>query len=80
MKCSIRSAAYWRPKDFIDEYAQIIVGAGFELCTDEDEDEEFFFYIILNSLEELEKLSKAVKSDIIFESGGGLIIYDDYME
>lgn len=77
MKYAISSARYWRPETFVDEYARTILGAGFELERSEDGE---FFYITLNSLEDLGKLSESVKSNIIFEPGGGLIIYDAYME
>lgn len=80
MKCIIKSAGYWSTETFVDEYARTIFGAGFEL---ERADEDGNFYITLYSIEDLEKLSEAVGSDIIYESGGEcptLTIYDYYME
>lgn len=77
MKYAISSAKYWDVKSFVDEYARTILKAGFEL---ERSDDGEFFYITLYSLEDLEKLSEAVKSNIIFEPGGNLTIYDGYVK
>ena len=80
MKYIIKSAGYRETEAFVDEYARAILGADFEL---ERADEDGNFYIMLYSLEDLEKLSEAVGSDIIYESGGEyptLTIYDYYVE
>lgn len=77
MEYSISSAACWRSEDFADKYARVILEAGFKLKRDKDGEP---FYITLNSLKDLEKLSESVKSNIIFEPGGSLIIYDGHME
>jgi hypothetical protein len=76
MKYSICSAVYCDPKSFIEEYGTILE-TDFGLERSED---GRFFYITLNSLEDMEKLSEAVRSSIIFETAGSLIIYDGYME
>lgn len=77
MKYAISSAMYWRPEEFADKYARVILEAGFKLERDEDGKP---FYITLNSLKDLEKLSESVKSNIVFEPGRSLVIYDGHME
>ena len=80
MKYIVKSAGYRETETFVDKYARAILGADFEL---ERADEDGEFYITLYSLEDLEKLSEAVGSDIIYESGGEcpiLTIYDYYVE
>lgn len=88
MKCIIDCSHSWRIENFIDEYAKIILEAGFTLeRLDEDENSGAKILIKLSSMEDLKKLADAVEYDIIFYSQRfrddtypTLIIYDDYME
>lgn len=88
MKCIISSAQYWDIDSFVDEYAKIILEAGFTLeRLDEDEDNDARILIELSSIDDLKKLANAVGHNIIFDpqrSYGDIfptfIIYDDYME
>lgn len=88
MKCIIDCSHSWEIENFIDEYAKIILEAGFTLGRlDEDEDRGAKILIELNSMEDLKKLADAVEYDIIFHPQRfrddiypTLIIYDDYME
>ena len=88
MKCIIRSIQYWTIESFVDEYGRNILDAGFTLeRLEEDEEHEAGILIELNSMEDMEKLAKAVENNIIFNSRyfendiySTLIIYDDYAE
>ena len=88
MKCIIRSIQYWTIESFVDEYGRNILDAGFTLeRLEEDEEHEAGILIEFNSMEDMEKLAKAVENNIIFNSRyfendiySTLIIYDDYAE
>ena len=88
MKCIIRSIQYWTIESFVDEYGRNILDAGFTLeRLVGDEEQDAGILIELNSMEDMEKLAKAVENNIIFNSRyfkndiySTLIIYDDYAE
>ena len=67
MKCVIKSAQYRKIENLIDEYAKLILKAGFTLeRLDEDNDAKIL--IELNSMEDLKKLADTVEHNIVFES------------
>ena len=81
MKCIIESAKYRKLESLVDEYAKIILKAGFTLeRLDEGEDTKLL--IELSYMEDLKRLADAVKWKIVFvirsDIHPTLVILDDY--